>query len=72
MLKQRRLDNVEISKENKTFKNKTQGKILGLVTSINAYGLNSIRENNVNVYLCLLKGNQYEVITLVTHLNFSH
>ena len=72
MLKQGKLDYVEISKENKTLKNKSQGKILGLVTSINAYGLYSIRANNLNVYLCLLKVNQYEAITLVTHLNFSH
>ena len=39
MLKQGKLDYMEISKENKTLKNKTQGKIQWLVTSINAYGL---------------------------------
>ena len=55
-LKQGKLDYVEISKENSTLNNKTQGKILGLVTSSNAYGLYSIKENNVNVCLCLLKG----------------
>ena len=55
-LKQGKLDYVEISKEKKTLKKKNQGKILGLVTSINALGLYSIKANNVNVYLCLLKG----------------
>ena len=55
MLKQGKLDYVEISIEKKTLKDKTQGKILWLVTSINAYGLYSIRVNNVNVCLCLLK-----------------
>ena len=59
-------------KEKKTLKNKTQSKILGLVASINAYGSYSIKANNVNVCLCFLKGDWYEVITLVTHLNFSH
>ena len=39
MLKQGKLDYMEISKEKKTLKNKTQGKKLWLVTSINAYGL---------------------------------
>ena len=55
MLKQGKLDYVGISKENKTLKNKTQGKILGLVTSINAYSLYSIRANYANVCLFLLK-----------------
>ena len=45
---------------------------LGLVASINAHGSYSLRANNVNVCLRLLKGDCYEVITLVNHLNFSH
>ena len=56
MLKQGKLDYMEISKEKKTLKNKSQGTILGSVTSINAYGLYSIKANNVNVCLSLLKG----------------
>ena len=45
---------------------------LWLVASINAHGSYLLRANNVNISLCLLKGDYYEVITFVNHLNFSH
>ena len=45
---------------------------LGLIASINAHSSYSLRANNVNICSCLFKGDYYEVITLVNHLNFSH
>ena len=51
---------------------KLKVKALGLVALISANGSYLLRVNNVNICLCLLKGDCNEVITLVIHLNFSH
>ena len=59
-------------KKEEILKSKTQGEAVRLVASINTSGSYSLRANNVNLCLCLLKGDCYEVIALLNHLNFSH
>ena len=72
-LKQERWGHVKISQRNEGFRRiKLEVEALGLVASINAHGSYSLRANNVNICLCLLKGDYYEVITPLNHLNFSH
>ena len=51
---------------------KLKVKALELVASISASGSYSLKANNVNACLCLIKGDYYEVITPVIHVNFSH
>ena len=71
--KQEKWGHVEIFQRKEGFRRiKLKVKALGLVVSINANGSYSLRANNVNICLCLLKGDCYEVITFVNHLNFSH
>ena len=64
---------MKISQRNEGFRRiKLKEEALGLVASINAHGSYLLGANNVNICLCLLMGEYYEVITLMNHLNFSH
>ena len=70
-LKQERWGHVKTSQRKEDFQ-RIELEVEGLVISINTHSSYLLSVINVNICSCFLKGDYYEVITLVNHLNFSH